>query len=455
MSDLTLDHVVIGVRDLDGATDDYRALLGREPSWRGSHTTYGTRNTLFRIDNTYVELLALGNWKAKDGRWAGELSRFLDKGEGLYALALGTPDVAATLKEVRALGLEVQDAADGAGDDELSGGRREWRNAMVPVKASHGVRVFFIEHGSPEGALPAAAMADDAAAGAHVKRMDHAVVLSADMETSKHFWGGTLGARLALDRTFPDRNTRILFFRLGDITIEISGGAQQTEEGINKPDRLWGLAWGVDDLDAMCARLRGEGVVVSEPRRGIKPGTRVASVKGEHAHGVATLLIEHSAESFTPEAREPQGESYDNAPEHRAFTATGLDHVTLTASDIDATAHTWESTLGLTTSETIEQQNGNLRLSRLHAGNAFVELAQPLSSRHSLVETIAQRGTGMYGMSITVDSIDNAIADLRAKGVTVSEPEYGAWPGTRIARVDASATNGVTLELVEHLPEML
>ncbi len=455
MTDLTLDHVVIGVRDLDSATDDYRALLGREPSWRGSHASYGTRNTLFRIDNTYVELLALGNWKAKDGRFAGELTRFLDKGEGLYALALGTPDVKAMLKDVRALGLEVQDAADGAGDDELTGGRREWRNAMVPVKASHGVRIFFIEQRSPGDALPPAPLTEDAAAGAHVKRMDHAVVLSADMETSKSFWGHTLGVRMALDRTFPDRNTRILFFRLGDITIEISGGAQQTEEGINKPDRLWGMAWGVDDLDAMCARLRGEGIDVSEPRRGIKPGTRVASVKGEHTHGVATLLIEHSAESFAPEARLPQGESYDNAPQHRAFTATALDHVTLTASNIDATGRVWESTLGLATSETIELQNGNMRLAKLPAGNAFVELAQPLSSQHSLVETIAQRGTGMYGMSITVDSIDNAVADLRAKGVTVSDPEYGAWPGTRVARISASDTNGVNIELVQHLPEML
>ncbi len=455
MSDLTLDHVVIAVRDLDSATDDYRALLGREPSWRGSHPTYGTRNTLFRIDNTYIELLALGNWKAKDGRWAGELSRFLDKGEGLYALALGTTSINNTLKDVRALGLEVQDAADGAGDDELTGGRREWRNAMVPVKASHGVRVFFIEHRSGEDALPAAPIAGDATSGAHVKRMDHAVVLSADMETSKHFWGHALGVRLALDRTFPDRNTRILFFRLNDITIEISGGAQQTEEGMNKPDRLWGLAWGVDDLDAMCARLSAAGVEVSEPRRGIKPGTRVASVKGDRAHGVATLLIEHSPESFTPEARAPQGESYDNAPQHRAFTATGLDHVTLTASDIETTARTWDSTLGLPVAETIEPQNGNLRLAKLPAGNAFVELAQPLSSRHSLVETIAQRGTGMYGMSITVDSLDNAIADLRAEGVTVSDPEYGPWPGTRVARIEPADTNGVRIELVEHLPEML
>ena len=134
MPEFTLDHVVIAVRDLDGATADYAALLGRSPSWRGSHPKYGTRNALFRIDNTYVELLSVG--KRKSGRWAGELSKFLEAGEGLYALALGTPDIDADMRVLRAHELAVQDPADGEGIDELSGNRRMWRNAMVSVKAS-------------------------------------------------------------------------------------------------------------------------------------------------------------------------------------------------------------------------------------------------------------------------------------------------------------------------------
>ena len=37
---------------------DYVALLGRGPSWHGRHPAFGTRNVLFRLANTYVELLA-------------------------------------------------------------------------------------------------------------------------------------------------------------------------------------------------------------------------------------------------------------------------------------------------------------------------------------------------------------------------------------------------------------
>ena len=454
MPDFVLDHVVIAVRDLDAATEDYTAIFGRQPSWRGAHPQYGTANTLYRIDNTYIELLALADGgKRKDGRWAGELSRFLERGEGVYALALGTDDVNRAVREIRDNGFEVQDPADGSGVDALSGTQRFWRNAMAPVRSSNGIRVFFIEHKSPPDMLPVATVS--AAPGSFVKRMDHAVVLSADMEAAKHVWGGQLGVRLALDRTFPDRSTRILFFRLGEITLEFSGGSIQTEEGMGKPDRLFGLAWGVDDMDAMCTRLRETGIEVSEPRKGIKPGTRVATVKGERTHGVATLLIEHSPESFTPEARLPQAGAFDNSPQRRAFNVTALDSVTCSVNNSVDASSTWTRTLDMHASETIEPVGQPVRLTKIPAGNAFVELAEALAPEHRVAQTIAERGAGMYGVSLTVDNLDAAVADLRAKGVMVSDAEYGAWPGTRVARINKAAANGVQITLVQKLPDLL
>jgi methylmalonyl-CoA epimerase len=451
MSELTLDHVVIAVRDLDAATHDYTLLLGREPSWRGEHPSYGTRNTLYRIDNTYIELLGLG--RKKSGQWAGELSRRLEQGEGLYMLALGTPDIRATVREMRDAGLPVQDPHDGEGIDQVSGAQRKWRNAVVPVKSTNGMRIFFIEHKSPPEALPEAT--PNADAGTYVKRMDHAVVLSADMEMTRQLWANMLGARLALDRTFPERNTRILFFRLGDITIEISGGAQQTEEGMGKPDRLWGVAWGVDDLARTCERLQAAGVDVSGPRTGIKPGTLVATVKGQHAHGVATLLIEHTAESFREESRQPQGMAYDNAPQRRAFNALGLNHVVVSTADADATAQKFEDILGLRREHQVDAESQPLRLITLPAGNAFVELTQPLSEDHRIAKAMAERGPGMYALGIAVDNIDEAIRDLRSKGVFASDATYGIWPGTRTSWINPAATNGVNIVLVEHRPGVL
>ena len=238
------------------------------------------------------------------------------------------------------------------------------------------------------------------------------------------------GARLALDRTFPERNTRILFFRLGDITVEISGGAQQTEEGIGKPDRLWGLAWGVENLKAMVARLRAANVEVSDARTGIKPGTLVATAKGAHTHGVATLLIEHTPESFRPEARAAVGAAYDNAPQRRAFTSTGLDHVAIAVSDTEAASETWRVVLGIETEARLGAPSTKSRIATLPGGETQVVLAQALREQHPVAEWIAERGEGMYAIAIKVDDIMAAVRDLQTKGVAVGEVEQGAWPGT-------------------------
>lgn len=450
MSDFTLDHVVIAVQDLDAATADYTALLGRAPSWRGEHPKYGTKNTLFRIDNMYIELIALADGKRKDTAWTKNLTRFLERGEGICMLALGTTDVKSDVRELRDNGIEIADPADGDGLDLISGARREWRNAIASPKTTNGAQLLFIQHKSPADALPVAPIVDGAGEGAFVKRMDHAVVLSADMEASRRVWGEAIGARLALDRTFPERNTRILFFRLGDITVEISGGAAQSKEGVGKPDRVWGIAWGVDSIEATCARLAAAGIETSGPRPGIKPGTMIATVKGPQAHGVATLLIEHTAESFRPESREPHGMAFDNAAPARAFHAVALDHIVFATADLDATAAKWDGTLGLPITETgtIDARGARpgFRMAKLPAGNAFVELIAPLEPPTSNLQPPPQ---GMFSMSIEVDDIDAAVRDLRAKGVLVSDPAPGAWPNTRTAQVNKQAANGVPLQLLQ------
>ena len=59
-----VDHIIIAVEDLEKASQDYALMLGRAPSWRGTHPDYGSANTLFRLDNCYLELLAAnGHWR--------------------------------------------------------------------------------------------------------------------------------------------------------------------------------------------------------------------------------------------------------------------------------------------------------------------------------------------------------------------------------------------------------
>lgn len=279
----SVDHIVLAVRDLPRATETYRSLLGREPSWRGRHPAYGTANTLFRLENTYLELLA----SAGDGPLAVRVNAWLEEhGESPFALAFGTDDVDAAAATLRARGLTSSDPADGLGRDERTGAERRWRNVFLPPSATRGVPMIVIEHRSPPDALPAAVpVAGDAAA---VAACDHVVVQSADADASRALYGDGLGLRLALDRTFEDWGARLLFFRTGHLTVEVAASLGRSDAAA--ADRLWGISWRVPDIDAAHARLVATGFDVSEIRTGRRPGTRVATIRAETL-GVATLVI--------------------------------------------------------------------------------------------------------------------------------------------------------------------
>jgi catechol 2,3-dioxygenase-like lactoylglutathione lyase family enzyme len=284
---ISLDHLVIAVRDLAAATQTYAALFGRQPSWRGRHPAWGTANTLFRLDNTYVELLS----PAAAGAVGEALrQRLAEQGEGPYALAFGTADAGACAAALRANGLPAADPIDGSGRDTTSGAERHWRNVMLPPAATRGVPLFAIEHGSPAEALPPAAPTAEPAAT--VSGVDHAVIMTPDAEAAIQLYRDRLGLRLAFDRTFEERALRLLFFRIAGITVELAAplGAPGGES-----DRFWGISYRVPDADAARTRIAAAGFDVSEVRSGFKPGTRVCTVRRE-THGVATLLIEGTAQ---------------------------------------------------------------------------------------------------------------------------------------------------------------
>lgn len=284
----SLDHVIVGVRDLESAAKTYASLLGRAPSWRGTHPGMGTANALFRLENSYLELLA----PVGEGASAALLCARLEAdGEGLVGLAFGTHDAEACVRELRARGLSPTDPVPGTGRDPERPYQRAWKNVMLPPSDSRGPLVFAIEHLSPPDALPVAE--PFAARDAIVTGLDHVVVSTQDVEATRAFYGEKLGLRLALDRSFETRGVRLLFFRVGGVSVEVASrpGAKPDPAAV---DRLWGLAWQVPDAAAAHARLTAAGFELTAPRDGHKPGTRVCTVAAG-THGVATLLIESGA----------------------------------------------------------------------------------------------------------------------------------------------------------------
>jgi len=278
----SFDHVVIAVRDLEGATQRYTSLLGRAPSWRGCHPDAETANTLYRLANCYLELLApTGS--------GGPVATALDRsGEGILALSFETDDADAFALEVRARGIDAAEPATGEGSSDDSDTIRKWRTVMLHPKSTRGLTLFAIEHLSPDDALPVAE--PTSSADSCIRALDHIVVSTRDIESTGALYGEALGLRLALDRSFEARGLRMLFFRIGGVTIEVVGSLDKPADP-SAEDRFGGLAFQVPDAAAAQRRLTSAGLDVSEVRPGHKPGTRVFTVQ-DGTCGVPTLVIE-------------------------------------------------------------------------------------------------------------------------------------------------------------------
>ena len=227
-----LDHLTIS-----GSASVYETLLGR-------------RNIDGRLQSGNVGLT------------------FTSAGPALSAMAFATADLdkAARLLERRAVACKRRDGT-----------------LVLSSEATHGVPVELCQRTT--ASLSPLVGSDEAAA---ISELDHVVIRSPNPERAIAFYAGRLGLDLRLDRSNPEWGARLLFFRCGDLVVEI---AHSLKEGVSdRPDHLWGLSWRALDIARANARLKAAGVDVSEPRPGRRPRTQVFSVNS-HTEGVPTIVI--------------------------------------------------------------------------------------------------------------------------------------------------------------------
>lgn len=127
-----LDHVGIAVRDLDAAVQRYRTAFGIEPAHRETVDHQGVEEVLFRVGESYVQLLRpLGP--------TTPVGRFLEKrGEGMHHIGYRVDNVRAALDRLRDQGHRLVDEAPRPGS-------RGTMVAFVHPKAFDGVLIELVE----------------------------------------------------------------------------------------------------------------------------------------------------------------------------------------------------------------------------------------------------------------------------------------------------------------------
>jgi catechol 2,3-dioxygenase-like lactoylglutathione lyase family enzyme len=276
-----LDHVVVLVSDVEAGTLAYQTLFARAPAWRNSSD--GADRVLFTLDNMTLELMA----PSGEGVAADRIRNVIAaQGEGLASLCFRTGDIEKMHRRLDRLTLKPEPVADAESRDANSGATLSWKRTRAATEATRGVRLFFLELAKER---PLSVRTTTAS----ITALDHVVIATADPERAAALYGARLGLDMALDRSHPDWG-RLMFFRCGDLIVEIVQRPGKDAMSDTAHDRLWGLSWRVADLDATRERLVSSGVDVSDVRTGRKPGTRVLSVRSGTC-GVPTLLVERTA----------------------------------------------------------------------------------------------------------------------------------------------------------------
>jgi catechol 2,3-dioxygenase-like lactoylglutathione lyase family enzyme len=249
-----LHHVSVVTHDLAAAIRDYELVLDRKSTWRVERDSIA--QAWFDLPNLSLVL---------------DASQTVAKAqEGIHALAFAVDDVA------KAHRLLTQRAVDNEEPRPQEFGAEITPATWLSKSATHGLRMGLVQ-----SALRQTSMSKEIG-------LDHIVVSTPDPERAIVLYGARLGLDLRLDRSNPDWDARLLFFRCGDLIVEIahrlSGGRG---EG---PDRFMGFSWRAKNPDETHRRLGEAGFNVSEIRKGRRPGTRVFTVRNRTC-GVPTIFV--------------------------------------------------------------------------------------------------------------------------------------------------------------------
>lgn len=230
-----LDHLVLRASFVSGAVGAYETLLGRR-----------AENGAIRVGNVGL--------------------RFEDEASTarLASMVFATPSLETAERLLERRGLKLTPEAT--------------------CHMTHGVPIALVERN--EAPAPSALLKSSEAAS--IGSLDHVVIRSPNPERAVALYAGRLGLDLRLDRSNPQWGARLLFFRCGDLVVEI---AHDLAKGVSDaPDELWGLSWRTPDIGRAHERLKQAGVEVTELREGRRPGTQIFTVQS-HTANVPTIVI--------------------------------------------------------------------------------------------------------------------------------------------------------------------
>ena len=129
---------------------------------------------------------------------------------------------------------------------------------------------------------------------------------------------------------------------------------------------------------------------------------------------------------------------------------TVIDHIGIAVKSIDDALVFWEKAMGIKCEGIEEVEEQKVKTAFLPVRETEIELLEGTSEDSPVSRFIEKKGEGIHHIAIRVDNIEEALDELKSKGIRLidEKPRAGAG-GCRIAFVHPKATGGILLEISE------
>lgn len=129
---------------------------------------------------------------------------------------------------------------------------------------------------------------------------------------------------------------------------------------------------------------------------------------------------------------------------------TKINHIGIAVTSLDESLPFYRDSLTMPFAGIEEVAEQKVRVAMLQVGESKIELLEPTSPDSPVAKFLDKNGPGIHHLAYEVDDIEEAIAELKAKGCRMIDevPRNGAH-GTRIAFIHPKSSNGVLTELCQ------
>jgi len=125
-----------------------------------------------------------------------------------------------------------------------------------------------------------------------------------------------------------------------------------------------------------------------------------------------------------------------------------VEHIAIAVTAMQSSIDLMKNTFGIPLE--YEEQIGETKLAMLPVGETYIELLEGQGPESGVTQWIGEKGPGLFHICFEVENIDEALAELKQKGVKLRDetPRIGHG-GARIAFLDPASTGNVLIELAE------